>query len=193
MTPSQTGFASPHCNRNVLDNDADQQRIAISSKQKRDAANDEPKAGPSGAKFAKTSPNLHKGKQLIASSPSSNWSISDNESGLEKLAVSSHKKRQTFTVEPKKSFCLENIMEKYQNVQAGKQQIASSPSANWKKSDTDSAYEKLTMRKPRKRRSKTNEPTPGPSIHKNSKMSPNESEETQKSSSKYNKMRLHRK
>jgi hypothetical protein len=193
MTPCQTRFASPHSNWNVLDNDSNQQSRAISSKKKRDALNDEPKAGPSVAKFAKMSPKLQEGKQVIASSPSSNWSISDNDSGLENLAVSSHKKRQTFTIEPKNSFCLEKIMEKYQNKQDGKQQIASSPSANWNISDNDSDYEKLAMRKPMKRRSKTNEPTPGPSVQKNSKMSRNESEETQKSSLKNNKMRLHRK
>jgi hypothetical protein len=151
MTPCQTRFASPHSKWNVLDNDSDQQSMAISSKQKRDAANDEPKAGPSVAKFAKMSPKLQDRKQLIASSSSSNWSISDNDSGLENLAVSSHKKRQTFTVEPRNSFCLEKIMEKYQNKQDGKQQIASSPSANWNISDNDSDYEKLAMSRPKKR------------------------------------------
>jgi hypothetical protein len=56
MTPCQTRFASPHSNWNVLDNDSNQQSRAISSKKKQDALNDEPKAGPSVAKFVKMSP-----------------------------------------------------------------------------------------------------------------------------------------
>ncbi len=118
----------------------------------------------------KISPKLQERKQQIVSSASSNWTKSDNDSGLDNLAESRHNKRQTLTNDqPKNFFCLGKIVEKYEEEQKEKQQIAM------------------------KRQTKTNEPTAGPSDQKNLKMSRNETEETEKKSLKYNKLRLHRK
>jgi hypothetical protein len=101
MTPCHTGVSSPHSNWNISDNDSEQKNLVMSRQMRRQCSTDEPKADSSVEKISKMSAKHARGNKLIASSPHSNWNISDNDSEQEYLAMSRQMKRQSSTDEPK--------------------------------------------------------------------------------------------